>query len=524
METENKEKEIDIEKEEEAKEKVSQADRLVDLVLDYETLFRNQYDQTYIQVDVDEHREYWPLKSGKAKKWLGKRYWDEYNKVPNGDSIKNAMNVIEGHAFSAEKYELSNRVSYSDGAVWYDMVNDNWDVVLINSAGWRILKRSPILFQRYSHQKPQVMPEIGGDIWKIFDYINIKKEDHKILLLAWIVSCFIPGFPHPIIYLYGPQGSAKSTTSSLLRRLVDPSSIEVAIIPKDQKELIQNLSHHWVLIFDNVSSISPELSDLLCRAVSGSGFSKRELYSDDDDIIYSFKRCMGINGINLVALKPDLMERSILIELERIPKERRTQEEDLFNKFNSELPKLIGAIFDVVSKAITIKPNIKIDTYPRMADFALWGSAIAEAIGHSKEDFLNAYQRNIDNQNDEVINENAEASFILGLMQDKNVWEGSATQLLKGMKDFYIDDENINFPKKPQNLTRKLNELKTNLEEAGIKIQATSGRSRKIIITKFRKDDGNTASIASLPEETENHDPFEEFADYSIEDHDRLPL
>ncbi len=44
-----------------------------------------------------------------------------------------------------------------------------------------------------------------------------------------------------------------------------------------------------------MSRINDWISDLFCRAVTGGGFSKRVLFSHDDDYIYSFKRCIGFN-------------------------------------------------------------------------------------------------------------------------------------------------------------------------------------------------------------------------------------
>ena len=57
---------------------------------------------------------------------------------------------------------------------------------------------------------------------------------------------------------------------------------------------------------------------LLCRAVTGSSFSKRALWTNDEDFYYNFKRNLGINGIDLAATKADLLDRSILMETERI--------------------------------------------------------------------------------------------------------------------------------------------------------------------------------------------------------------
>jgi hypothetical protein len=42
-------------------------------------------------------------------------------------------------------------------------------------------------------------------------------------------------------------------------------------------ELVQQLSHNYVAYYDNISQIKPWISDVLCRGVTGSGFSKRQL-------------------------------------------------------------------------------------------------------------------------------------------------------------------------------------------------------------------------------------------------------
>ena len=101
----------------------------------------------------------------------------------------------------------------------------------------------------------------------------------------------------------------------MLRRLVDPSSMETLSLPRDQKELVQTLAHHYVAMFDNVDTLQPWQSDMLCRACTGEGFSKRQLFAVDDDIIYSFRRCVGLNGINIAATRADLLDRSILTGL-----------------------------------------------------------------------------------------------------------------------------------------------------------------------------------------------------------------
>ena len=121
--------------------------------------------------------------------------------------------------------------------------------------------------------------------------LNIRDEHNRLLLKCYIIGLFIPEVPKPILMLHGEQGSAKSTLQELVKMLIDPSIIRTLAFPKDNNELVQKLSHNFISYFDNVSDIRDWISDQLCRAVTGSGFSKRQLYTDDDDIIYNFKRC-----------------------------------------------------------------------------------------------------------------------------------------------------------------------------------------------------------------------------------------
>ncbi len=154
----------------------------------------------------------------------------------------------------------------------------------------------------------------------MFRFLNVQEKDQPLLLPA-LITDFLPDIPHPIKDFFGEKGSGKSLGQRVLRRLVDPSAVESLSFPGTVGELVQQLSHHYAPVYDNIDDLSPALSDLLCRAVTGEGFSKRELYTDDEDIIYSYRRVISINGINVVATRPDLLDRTILIGLSRIPRD-----------------------------------------------------------------------------------------------------------------------------------------------------------------------------------------------------------
>lgn len=83
------------------------------------------------------------------------------------------------------------------------------------------------------------------------------------------------------------------------------------------------------MALDNVSVIAPWFSDALCRAVTGDAMPRRRLYTDSDAVILRFRRAIVLNGIDLGAMRGDLADRVLLIELERITKEKRREDKRL---------------------------------------------------------------------------------------------------------------------------------------------------------------------------------------------------
>lgn len=472
----------------------SHASKLLELIKKEKDniLFRDSYGDSFIAVNVDGVRQIWPCKSKQFRQWLSLIYWNTYKTALPSEARTSAINTIEGSAsFEKQTIPLECRNAWIDGTLWYDLTNINWQAVKITKDGWEIVDNPPILFRRYVHHRPQVTPVVGGDVKLLLKYFNISDSKQRILILVHMVSVFIPDIAHPILLIHGPQGSCKSTFCRLYRLTGDPSVIEISSMPETHKELVQTIAHNSLLFFDNVSFISNAVSDILCKAVTGSSFPKRELYSDDDDIIYTFKRCLGINGINMVAMRPDLLERSIILELDRIDPKDRKQEKELMEEFRNDLPSIMGGIFDILVKALSIKPDIKLTEFPRMADFAIWGCAIAEALSIPRQEFLDAYKANVELQTDVVINENVVASTLIGFMKEEELseWSGSGTKLLTKLTDYAkfndIDVYDKNWPKAPNILSRQLKIIQIDLSNAGYKISFKGGREREVTIHRI---------------------------------------
>ena len=352
-------------------------------------------------------------------------------------------------------------------------------VVKITPEGWSI-EPSPTIFRRYKGQQPQVYPsrQYSSDVFDRFmDLMNIIKDrEERLVAKGYIFGLFHPDIPKPISVIMAEQGSAKTTEHKLQKQLVDPSSTKTLTFPRDPTEMAQTLAHNYVAYFDNVSIIKYWQSDQLCRAATGDGFSKRELYTDDEDIIYNFIRCTGINGINITGLNPDLLSRAILRKREYIPKEKRRKEQVIVQEFETLRPELLGYIFDVLVEVLRVKSNgsIKMDGLPRMADFAEIAEIASRCMGYNDNEFLKAYDKNIELQTEEAITANLLSNAIIKFMEDKNEWIGTATDLLSLLEVVATTQLKINpsatkqWPKAANVLSGRLKEVKTNLREIGI--------------------------------------------------------
>ena len=97
-------------------------------------------------------------------------------------------------------------------------------------------------------------------------------------------------------------------------------------MPRSEEDLLVAAKSQHVLAFDNVSGLGEWLSDAICRLSTGGGAGKRRLYTDEDEVLFSGRRLVAINGIEDVAVRPDLVDRAVMLALEPIAEKQRRDE------------------------------------------------------------------------------------------------------------------------------------------------------------------------------------------------------
>lgn len=458
--------------------------------------FHTERDEPFAAILVDGHREIYNIVSKPFRARLAGWYYQSTGKPISSNALAEAIDVMTSIALYNEEKEvvLHTRIAGTKDSLFYDLADSNWNVVHVTPRSWAVTNKLPPMFRRYSHQLPQVMPQSGGDVRAILRFVAIKK--HSFLFLCWLVSSFVAGIPVPILVSYGEKGAAKTTTSELEKSLLDPSSLKTLALTKDSRSLLMNLMEHHFVPFDNVSYLDEDTSDSLCRAITGGGVQQRTLYTNEDSTIFSFQRVLAINGINNVATRPDLLDRSILLELERISEDNRKELAEVQSDFEYAKASILGGIFDILAAAMEIYPSVKLDKLPRMADFARWGYAIGEAleVGGGKR-FLSEYAENRETQNAEAIANDPVAALIIALMSVHSEWQGSAALLLSALRQIApengVSTNSKSFPPDATRLAKRLNGIKSNLEAEGVSFERykSNGVSgiRLVMIEKEKK-------------------------------------
>lgn len=110
----------------------------------------------------------------------------------------------------------------------------------------------------------------------------------------------------------------------MLVRIIEGLSGDLRRAPKDEENLIAAAATGWVTALDNLSRMTPDLSDAMCCIVTGAESVKRALFTDGDVFRARYRRLLLLTGIDAGVIRPGLAERLLPLRLER-PRVRRTE-------------------------------------------------------------------------------------------------------------------------------------------------------------------------------------------------------
>jgi hypothetical protein len=467
-------------------------DVLVDLALSGAEFFCSPDAKPFAEVLVHGYRNTWSLASDEFNDWLTYRFYNERRRAPGSGSLKQAKRTLTAHAKfeSGLRHDVYHRVAELDGKIYIDIGDPEWTVIEIDASEWRVIENSPVRFRRTQGMRALPLPERDGSIEQLRSLVNLG-EDGFVLFVSCLLDALCPGRPHPVLYLADDEGSAKSTTEKIYRSLIDPNSIPLRNLPATARELFVGANNSYMLAFDNVSMISTQISDALCQVATGSGFGNRRLFTNSAEVLIGGYRSVVISGLGNAITRSDLADRAVIINMSRIAPERLLSKREIWSQFESQRPRIFGALLDCMARGLRQLPQIQLARAPRMIDFAYWGVATA---AFPQGVFLAALERTAADATEAVIENDPVAVAIAAFMTGRSSWVGTAAQLLKELTDRDRSEaapsRSRAWPREVSAFGKRLRTAKVALGKIGIDVQIDRAsdrrRTRWITLTAVR--------------------------------------
>src|SRR5215216_4113437 len=480
-------------KTEEKEERRNQADRLIGYALeDVQELFVDQHGAPHALIDGEP-----VLLTSRCYSWLRRLMWEEEGRSVSGEYLKMAAGTLSAHAeFSGESRELYTRAAWHEGVLYYELRPGK--VVRVGPGGWTFEANPPVLFRHYVKLKALPDPEAGGSLDVLDRLVNLKSERDRRLFKAYLVTLPLEHVGRPIFNASGAMGSGKTTIQRLIKRLLDPTAPET--VRFDPRDFLQKAMHAYIVMLDNQNTIPEWAADTLCRLVTGEADSKRRLYTDDEDVIIELRRAALLNGINVPTDRGDVLDRSLVVELERIPDGDRKTEEQIWELFARERPRLLGNLFSTLSKAVALKPSLKLSRRPRLADWGEYAAAVYEVRGWGAETFLRDWDEVVKVQNRATLDGSPVAQAVIKFMEDKDEYIATSSEMHSKLKVVAVQlgvdvERNKAWPKSARWLWRRIKEVLPLLVAAGI--EASRGRdeaAKQITLRRCPINDGSDGS------------------------------
>lgn len=451
-------------------------------IADQATYFRSLDRKAYADVPVNDTCHTYAVNSSRFKQWLTHEFYKQYKKTAGSEAFSQVLKQLEAQAiFEGETKEVFLRVAEHEGKIYLDLGTDDWTAIEIDCEGWQVVSDYPVRFRRPDLLLPLPVPE-DGDLAELRELLNLD-DAAWVLTISWLLFCLYPSHPHPILILHGEQGTGKSFTAKVLKQLVDPGKAPLVPGISDLRNLAISANSRWILAYDNLSELSNDQSDALCRISTGGGFSTRTLYSNDEETVFEFMRPQILTGIDSLVTRGDLLERSLLVELPTISEDARITEAELEAKLSKLTPRILGALLTALSETLKALPETNPKRLPRMADFTKFSIAAETALGLEPGSFMAAYEINRRAIHETALDSCPVASAIQQFMQYQSHWQGTATDLLKHLEA--LTDEKIlksrAWVRNYQSLGKLLDRLKPDLRGMGIKITKDRRNDARLI-------------------------------------------
>jgi len=378
--------------------------------------------------------EHHPIYSGFFGKWLYLQFYEKEKAPPSKNAVRDAKEMLASRAaLKGAEREIFVRVARLDSParIYIDLGWKTREVVEVTGEGWTIRSPEDIPVRFYGDALSGKLPRPvqGGKLERLRPFLNLDDHGFK-LCTAWALAALSGRGPYPILVFSGEQGTAKSTNSRTLKRLVDPSLGGVRGAIKDGQDLFIAAQTSHMLVLDNLSSIPDKLSDDLCRISTGGAWTGRKLYTSAEEVVLRACRPLLLNGIPDLMSRGDLVDRALPVHLEPLPAGKRLAEADLSVRLEDVLGEAFGGLLTALACGLANWYNTNGFRDYRMADFVKFVCAAEPELPWESGAFLEAYEAARHDMTLVTLEGDSFGLRLRDFLPPGNSWEGTFRELL----------------------------------------------------------------------------------------------
>src|ERR1039457_5938664 len=279
-----------------------------------------------------------PIRSRAFRQRFFDQCFAECDTIPTTHAFNAIIHHLEAQAASDPQrchigvpYRVDSRGPFpTPEKILLDLANPEGQFVEITPEGWTVTSREGVPFETSSSTRPLPAPEqpnpqtSDSPLETLRSALNLGAPSSPDWLrsLAWLLAALRTHGPYPILILRGPSGCGKSLAARILRSIIDPSAAPFTPLPSSARELLTLARLNWVLAFDHVSALTPQIADTLCRLSTGVGVALRESGQPEPLQLY-LKRPIILTVTDRWTPPPDLAARAFTVTLPPLTEDTR---------------------------------------------------------------------------------------------------------------------------------------------------------------------------------------------------------
>ena len=381
---------------------------------------------------------------------------------PSSNLIKKTTEELEAFSFRVQDIEeVHTRYAIKKDCL-YIRLGDGDMLLKISEKGIKRLKNKNIRFKYSKHiNKLPYQDEAEGNLELFWKYASVSSEEDKLLLLVYLINACLPDTNYPILLITGGPGSGKSFLTYMIEALIDPTNFGLSASLESPEDIVLAAIHNHLLRFDNNGVFNAKIQNLLCQVSTGAKLSLRKLFTNKGVMITELSRPIIINSLRSPFSQHDVIDRVLHLRLRQLtPKDyaKTGGEKKWKAQYEADLPSILKGFYQILQRVIMIRDTVKLPSeLPRMADYAILGIAVEQALKFKKGTFLKAYENNLSHGLSQIIEDSELAHALISLAgnlkEAKTYKRNDLIQLLK------------NYSGSPQALPKTAKELGAELEK-----------------------------------------------------------